>query len=102
MSARAIRNAMPRGALALVISQVKHKSAGTAGAMAKRASPDLWIVRLARGHAKLWCAIAVGLVVYALLPADWRAVTRMLVGWDAGVAAYLVLAAAMMAGAPAA
>jgi uncharacterized membrane protein len=63
--------------------------------------PQLWIVRMARSHAKLWCAVALGLVSYAVLPGDWRAVTRMLVGWDIGVAAYLGLAAAMMAKSPA-
>ena len=36
--------------------------------MAKRALPELWIVRMARGHARLWFAIALGCVVYLVLP----------------------------------
>lgn len=70
--------------------------------MAKRRMPQLWIVRMARGHVKLWCAIAIGVVTHLVLPGDWRAVTRMLIGWDTGVAGYLALAAAMMGNAPAA
>jgi uncharacterized membrane protein len=65
--------------------------------MAKRAMPELWIVRLARGHAKLWTAVALGIVAYAVLPDDWRAVTRALVAWDLGIVLYLIATAAMMA-----
>jgi uncharacterized membrane protein len=64
--------------------------------MAKK-MPQLWIVRMARGHAKLWFAVALGCVVYALLPGSWRPVTRALVGWDIGVLCYIALTAAMMA-----
>ena len=71
-------------------------------AKARKAMPEFWIVRMARGHAKLWIAIALGLVIYAVLPGEWRAVSRTLVAWDVGVAAYLILAAAMMAKSPAA
>jgi uncharacterized membrane protein len=62
--------------------------------------PELWIVRMARGHARLWCAIALGCIVYFVLPGSWRTVTRALAGWDAGVALYLVMAAWMMAHTP--
>ena len=65
--------------------------------MAKRALPELWIVRMARGHARLWLAIALGCITYLLLPGSWRVVTRALVGWDIGVALYLAAAAVMMA-----
>ena len=68
--------------------------------MAKRAMPELWIVRMARGHARLWCAIALGCAVYFVLPGSWRMVTRALAGWDAGLALYLVMAAWMMARSP--
>jgi uncharacterized membrane protein len=36
-------------------------------------------------------------LLYALLPEDWRCVTRWLVSWDAGLICYLGLAAVMMA-----
>jgi uncharacterized membrane protein len=68
--------------------------------MAKRAMPELWIVRVARGHLRLWCAIAVGCVVYLLMPGSFRAVTRALVAWDAALVFYLAWAAWMMAGSP--
>lgn len=65
--------------------------------MAKRAMPELWIVRVARGHARLWAAIAVGIAAHVLLPSGWRTVTSMLVSWDIAVACYLAMTAAMMA-----
>ena len=65
-----------------------------------RKMPQLWIVRMARGHAKLWLAIALGCIVYVVLPGSWRWVTRALVGWDSGVAIYIALTAAMMARSP--
>lgn len=68
--------------------------------MAKRALPELWIVRLARGHMRLWLAIAAGCVIYLLLPGSWRAVTRALVGWDISLLLYMMLTLAMMASAP--
>jgi uncharacterized membrane protein len=68
--------------------------------MAKRTMPELWIVRMMRGHARLWCAIAVGGVVYVLMPGSFRAVTRALVAWDAALVFYLAWAAWMMAGSP--
>jgi uncharacterized membrane protein len=70
--------------------------------MAKRALPELWIVRMARGHARLWLAIAMGFIAYAVMPGDWRTVTRALLGWDVALALYLVLTLTMMAGKPAA
>jgi uncharacterized membrane protein len=68
--------------------------------MAKKAMPELWIVRVARGHARLWCAIALGCVVYLALPDSLRAVTRALIAWDAGIVFYLAWAAWMMAHSP--
>lgn len=65
--------------------------------MAKRPLPELWIVRVVRGHLRLWSAVAVGFIAYPLLPDGWRAVTRMLVSWDIAVVVYLVTTAAMMA-----
>src|SRR5262245_23945763 len=93
-----LREDAVRGGLALVIAAVKHKTFRNGGdTMAKRAMPELWIVRLARGHAKLWTAVALGIVAYAVLPDDWRAVTRALVAWDLGIVLYLIATAAMMA-----
>ena len=46
-------------------------------------------VRVVRLHAKLVIAAIVGIIVTALLPGDWRLPTRLLVGWDVGVALYL-------------
>ena len=65
--------------------------------MTQKPLPELWIVRIARGHAKLWLAIALGCVVYVALPGAWWTVTRMLIGWNTGVALYLALALTMMA-----
>jgi uncharacterized membrane protein len=39
-----------------------------------------------------------GLALIALLPSDFLHVTRMLIGWDAGIALYLMLIFAMVAG----
>src|SRR5512147_2099722 len=49
-------------------------------------------IRVARLHSKLFISAAFGIVVLlALIPTDWREVTKLLVGWDAGVALYLAL-----------
>jgi uncharacterized membrane protein len=66
-------------------------------ASTKRALPELWIVRMMRGHAKLWCAVAAGIVLFVALPSPLRTVTRALIAWDAGLVIYLAAAAAMMA-----
>src|SRR5262245_46793850 len=56
-------------------------------------------IRIVRTRPRLFIAIAVGLIVDVILFAatDWRAATRLLVGWDIGVGLYLVLAAALVA-----
>jgi uncharacterized membrane protein len=41
---------------------------------------------------RLMLGAAVGIAVALLLPGDMRLATRMLIGWDVGVAVYLVLA----------
>jgi uncharacterized membrane protein len=48
-------------------------------------------VRFARLHAKLMIAVIVGAIVVVFAPGDWRLATRLLTGWDAGVALYLSL-----------
>jgi uncharacterized membrane protein len=54
-------------------------------------------VRIVRARPRLFIAALIGLVVAALCPSDWRIATRLLVGWDLGVALYLTLALRMMA-----
>jgi uncharacterized membrane protein len=53
-------------------------------------------VRVVYARPRLFVSIAVGIVAFLLLPASWRLVTRVLIGWDVSVALYLVLAFAMM------
>jgi uncharacterized membrane protein len=48
-----------------------------------------WIVRFLRGHVRLWVSLAIGLVVYWLVPANLPFSIRFLVGWDVGVIYYL-------------
>ncbi len=57
------------------------------------------ILRIVRARPRLFLAAALGLAVGFALPAEWRLATRLLVGWDAGVAVYLVLVFASMANA---
>ena len=68
----------------------------------KSPNPSLWLIRIARGHARLWSAIVVGIVTYlampgSVLPGNWSLVTRLLVGWDVALLYYLAAAATMMA-----
>ena len=63
---------------------------------------DIWIFRVARAHARLLISALLGAVVLIALPASLHVVTRMLIGWDAGVILYLAAAFAMMARATAA
>jgi len=46
---------------------------------------------MAKLHARLFIAVVVGLVVVAVLPRDWWLSTRLLAGWNAGLALYLML-----------
>jgi uncharacterized membrane protein len=68
--------------------------------MSKKTRSSYWVVRVARGHRRLALSVVLGIAVYALLPSDWRVVTRLLCGWDVGVAFYLLAAAMMMARSP--
>jgi len=56
-------------------------------------------VRIIHTRPRLFSSAAVGLVVVAILfvVTDWRAATKLLVGWDIGVGLYLVLAAVLVA-----
>src|SRR6185312_15378923 len=54
-------------------------------------------IRLARLHARLLIAIAVGLLVtLGLSMTDWTMATKLLLGWDIGVVLYLVLVYQLM------
>jgi uncharacterized membrane protein len=54
-------------------------------------------LRVIRARPRLFVSAIVGLVVIAICPMDWRIATRLLVGWDVGVALYLALAIRLMA-----
>lgn len=53
-------------------------------------------VRVVQLHGKLLAAAVIGAAVAALLPGGMRLTTRGLLGWDLGVALYIVLTFAMM------
>ena len=54
-------------------------------------------IRIAKLHAKLAISVAFGIVVViGLSQVHWRLLTKLLVGWDAGVALYLVLTHAVL------
>ena len=75
--------------------------------MAKRPSPPVTPprrllgkpVRVVRNRPRLFAAAAIGAVIVVATPADWRLAPRLLIGWDAGVALYLVLAVQLFASA---
>jgi uncharacterized membrane protein len=71
------------------------KSSPTPSQIARRKLPR--IVRVVRARPRLFLSAALGIVVDLLLPSEWRVATRMLVGWDVGVAVYLAFAVAAMA-----
>jgi len=54
-------------------------------------------VRVVRARPRLFVSTVVGVIVVAALPGVWRLATRLLVGWDVGVALYLALAYHLMA-----
>lgn len=47
------------------------------------------IFRILHARPKLIISVALGIAVALLWPLEWRAITRVLLGWDAGVALYL-------------
>ena len=50
------------------------------------------IFRIVRARPRLFIAALVGLIVIAASPRDWLLITRLLVGWDVGIALYLIAA----------
>jgi uncharacterized membrane protein len=59
-------------------------------------TPRAWPLRIARIHGRLLTSVAIGALVFVLLPVFERTTTRLLAAWDVGVAIYLILAAIMM------
>ena len=55
------------------------------------------VVRIIRARPRLFLSALIGVAIIAVLPADWRLATRLLVGWDAGLALYLAAVYAMIA-----
>jgi uncharacterized membrane protein len=47
------------------------------------------IFRVARARPKLIASVMLGLAVMLLTPSDWEFITRILLGWDAGVVLYI-------------
>ena len=48
-------------------------------------------LRIVRVRWRLFFAAAVGLFAFAVMPDDWRPISRALIGWDIGVSVYLAL-----------
>jgi len=53
-------------------------------------------VRVVYGRPRTFAAVAVGIIAFFLLPGSLRLVTRLLIGWDIFIAAYLLLVYIMM------
>lgn len=56
------------------------------------------LIRIIRTRPRLFLSAAVGLIAIAILFAvtDWRTPTKLLTGWDVGLALYLILAFSLM------
>src|SRR6516162_1550156 len=54
------------------------------------------VLRIIRARPRLILSVLLGLAMPVVLPGEWRAATRGLVGWDIGVGLCLVLAFRMM------
>ena len=48
-------------------------------------------LRIIRVRWRLFVSAGVGLFAFAMMPSDWRLISRVLIGWDIGVALYLAL-----------
>src|ERR1700736_3574753 len=47
-------------------------------------------IRVMRARPRLFLSAFIGLLVIAALPAEWKLAARLLIGWDVGVALYLI------------
>jgi uncharacterized membrane protein len=61
-------------------------------AKTSRSDAGARLLRVLQLRLRLIIAALVGVVVAILLPSDWLLATRILTGWDAGIALYLILA----------
>jgi len=64
--------------------------------MSPKAKRPAYLLRVGMAHKRLMISAALGLVTLFVLPESLTLVTRMLIGWDAGVLIYLVAAAVVM------
>jgi uncharacterized membrane protein len=64
--------------------------------MSKEPKTSIWLLRVGIAHKRLVICGAIGIAVIVILPTQLAAITRMLIGWDVGVLAYLAAAAVMM------
>src|SRR5579883_1543861 len=48
-------------------------------------------IRSLHRHLRIWIALIVGVALFFLLPGSWPFNARMLIGWDCGVALFLLL-----------
>ena len=55
-----------------------------------------YLLRVARGHARLFGAALFGVLAVMLMPDSWRLTTRLCLAWDAGAALYLCLVGFLM------
>jgi uncharacterized membrane protein len=63
--------------------------------MSTKAKRPTYLIRVGIAHKRLVISVVLGLIVMAAAPGS--PITRMLIGWDAGVLVYLVAAALVMA-----
>lgn len=57
--------------------------------------PSHMLKKLSR-HSRLLFSLAVGIVVFFLVPREWKTLTRLLVSWNLGVLLFLALALRLM------
>jgi uncharacterized membrane protein len=55
------------------------------------------VFRIIRARPKLVVSVALGVAVMLITPSDWELVTRVLLGWDAGVVLYICIVAWIIA-----
>jgi uncharacterized membrane protein len=62
--------------------------------MSMKAKRPTYLIRVGMAHKRLFISAALGIITALVLPA--ALITRMLIGWDAGVLIYLVAVAVLM------
>lgn len=65
--------------------------------LSKPQKPSWRLSLLLRGHWRLFISALLCVLVVFLLPVEYRLVSRLLVGWDTGIALYLALVFTMIA-----